>query len=81
MKKIDLSGMWQVRLDASQTLPLQLAGNMLMKLPGTTSAAGLDPENCARETGHLTDTHPFERMVRAHLYSQGVGRTASHADT
>ena len=60
MKKIDLSGMWQVRLDASQTLPLQLAGNMLMKLPGTTSAAGLGPENCARETGHLTDTHPFE---------------------
>ena len=60
MQKIDLSGLWQVNLDAKKhkRIPKEWHGEMM--LPGTTSAAGLGPENPARETYFLTDAHKFE---------------------
>ena len=60
MKKLDLSGLWRVYLDAnkSDALPAVYPDEML--LPGTTSAAGLGPENPARETYFLTDARKFE---------------------
>ncbi len=60
MQKIDLSGAWQVYLDAGKC-PIQPdVYPEEMILPGTTSAAGLGPENPARETYFLTDAHKFE---------------------
>ena len=60
MQKIDLSGLWRVYLDADKCdgLPADYPDEMM--LPGTTSAAGLGPENPARETYFLTDAHKFE---------------------
>ena len=60
MHKIDLSGLWRVYLDAdkSPALPADYPDEMI--LPGTTSTAGLGPENPARETYFLTDAHKFE---------------------
>ena len=60
MQKIDLSGLWQVYLDAEKQPGLPAAYPDAMTLPGTTSAAGLGPENPARETYFLTDAHKFE---------------------
>ncbi len=60
MQKIDLSGLWQVYLDAEKHPELPAAYPDRMTLPGTTSAAGLGPENPARETYFLTDAHQFE---------------------
>jgi len=60
MQKIDLSGLWQVYLDAKKRDALPAAYPDEMMLPGTTSAAGLGPENPARETYFLTDAHKFE---------------------
>ncbi|MBE5814793.1 MAG: hypothetical protein E7320_06245 [Clostridiales bacterium] len=60
MMKLDLSGLWQVYLDGEKTPALPAAYPEEMYLPGTTSAAGLGPENPARETYFLTDAHKFE---------------------
>ena len=60
MQKINLSGLWQVYLDAGKSPALPAAYPDAMALPGTTSAAGLGPENPARETWFLTDAHKFE---------------------
>ena len=60
MKKIDLSGLWQVCLDAEKHDALPAVYPDEMTLPGTTSAAGLGPENPARETYFLTDARKFE---------------------
>ena len=60
MKKLDLSGLWQVCLDADKTDALPEWFLYTMQLPGTTSAAGLGEENPARETYFLTDAHKFE---------------------
>ncbi len=60
MQKIDLSGLWRVYLDAAKQEELPAAYPEAMALPGTTSAAGLGPENPARETYFLTDAHKFE---------------------
>ncbi len=60
MQKIDLSGLWQVYLDADKQDELPRIYPDEMPLPGTTSAAGLGPENPNRETYFLTDAHKFE---------------------
>ena len=60
MLKIDLSGLWRVYLDADKRDVLPSRYPDEMTLPGTTSAAGLGPENPARETYFLTDAHKFE---------------------
>jgi len=60
MQKIDLSGLWQVYLDAGKCDALPAVYPDAMTLPGTTSAAGLGPENPNRETYFLTDAHKFE---------------------
>ncbi len=60
MYKIDLSGLWRVYLDADKRDALPAVYPDEMPLPGTTSAAGLGPENPARETYFLTDAHKFE---------------------
>ncbi|MBQ2953797.1 MAG: hypothetical protein IJE07_09625 [Clostridia bacterium] len=60
MQKIDLSGLWRVYLDAEKKPELPDVYPDEMTLPGTTSAAGLGPENPARETYFLTDAHRFE---------------------
>ena len=60
MQKIDLSGLWQVFLDAEKSPALPAVYPDAMMLPGTTSAAGLGPENPVRETYFLTDAHKFE---------------------
>ncbi len=60
MQKLDLSGLWRVYLDAEKKPELPAEFPDVMTLPGTTSAAGLGPENTARETYFLTDAHKFE---------------------
>lgn len=60
MQKIDLSGLWRVYMDAEKKPELPETYPDEMRLPGTTSAAGLGPENPARETYFLTDAHKFE---------------------
>lgn len=58
--KIDLSGLWQVALDAAlcQDMPADYPDAMV--LPGTTSAAGLGEINPEEPEGYLTDEHKFE---------------------
>ncbi len=60
MMKVDLSGLWQVYLDEEKQERLPEVFPDAMELPGTTSCAGLGPENPARETYFLTDAHKFE---------------------
>lgn len=60
MMKIDLSGQWQVKLDAEKKETMPQAYPETMMLPGTTSAAGLGMPNPAKETGCLTDAYRFE---------------------
>lgn len=60
MMKIDLSGQWQVKLDAEKQEIMPQAYPETMTLPGTTSAAGLGMPNPAKETGCLTDAYRFE---------------------
>lgn len=60
MMKIDLSGQWQVKLDAEKQETMPQAYPETMMLPGTTSAAGLGMPNSAKETGCLTDAYHFE---------------------
>lgn len=60
MMKIDLSGQWQVKLDAEKQETMPQAYPEKMTLPGTTSAAGLGMPNPAKETGCLTDAYRFE---------------------
>lgn len=60
MMKIDLSGQWRVKLDAEKQETMPQAYPETMKLPGTTSAAGLGMPNLAKETGCLTDAYRFE---------------------
>lgn len=63
MMKIDLSGQWQVKLDAEKQETMPQAYPETMRLPGTTSAAGLGMPNSAKETGCLTDAYRFEGAV------------------
>lgn len=63
MMKIDLSGQWQVKLDAEKQETMPQAYPETMMLPGTTSAAGLGMPNSAKETGCLTDAYRFEGAV------------------
>ena len=63
MMKIDLSGQWQVKLDAEKQETMPQAYPETMTLPGTTSAAGLGMPNPAKETGCLTDAYRFEGAV------------------
>lgn len=63
MMKIDLSGQWQVKLDAEKQETMPQAYPETMMLPGTTSAAGLGMPNPAKERGCLTDAHRFEGAV------------------
>lgn len=63
MMKIDLSGQWQVKLDAEKQETMPQAYQETMTLPGTTSAAGLGMPNPAKETGCLTDAYRFEGAV------------------
>lgn len=63
MMKIDLSGQWQVKLDAEKQETMLQAYPETMMLPGTTSAAGLGMPNPAKETGCLTDAYRFEGAV------------------
>ena len=58
--KIDLAGLWRVHLAPECADALPDAYEYTMELPGTTSAAGLGPENPACPEGHLTDVHAFE---------------------
>lgn len=60
MMKIDLSGQWQVKLDAEKQETMPQAYPETMMLPGTTSAAGLGMPNSAKEKGCLTDAYRFE---------------------
>ena len=60
MMKIDLSGQWQVKLDAEKQETMPQAYPETMTLPGTTSTAGLGMPNPAKETGCLTDAYRFE---------------------
>ncbi|MDI4649034.1 glycoside hydrolase family 2 TIM barrel-domain containing protein [Cohnella hashimotonis] len=59
---IDLSGSWNVQLDAGKG-GLRLPFDDTMQLPGTTSHAQKGPKNEAIETGHLTDEYKFEGWV------------------
>lgn len=63
MMKIDLSGQWQVKLDAEKQETMPQAYPETMMLPGTTSAAGLGMPNPAKERGCLTDAYRFEGTV------------------
>lgn len=63
MMKIDLSGQWQVKLDAEKQETMPQAYPETMMLPGTTSAAGLGMPNSAKKTGCLTDAYRFEGAV------------------
>lgn len=63
MMKIDLSGQWQVKLDAEKQETMPQAYPETMTLSGTTSAAGLGMPNPAKETGCLTDAYRFEGAV------------------
>lgn len=63
MMKIDLSGQWQVKLDAEKQETMPQAYPETMTLLGTTSAAGLGMPNPAKETGCLTDAYRFEGAV------------------
>lgn len=63
MMKIDLSGQWQVKLDAEKQETMPQAYPETMMLPGTTSAARLGMPNSAKETGCLTDAYRFEGAV------------------
>lgn len=63
MMKIDLSGQWQVKLDAEKQETMPQAYPEKMTLPRTTSAAGLGMPNPAKETGCLTDAYRFEGAV------------------
>lgn len=63
MMKIDLSGQWQVKLDAEKQETMPQAYPETMMLPGTTSAAGLGMPNSAKERGCLTDAYRFEGAV------------------
>lgn len=63
MMKIDLSGQWQVKLDAEKQETMPQAYPETMMLPGTTSAAGLGMPNPVKETGCLTDAYRFEGAV------------------
>ena len=63
MMKIDLSGQWQVKLDAEKQETMPQAYPETMMLPGTISAAGLGMPNPAKEGGCLTDAYRFEGAV------------------
>ena len=63
MMNIDLSGQWQVKLDAEKQETMPQAYPETMMLPGTTSAAGLGMPNPAKERGCLTDAYRFEGAV------------------
>ena len=60
MKTIDLSGIWDLNMEnAPGALPPARYPDRI-RLPGTTSLAGLGPEATERESGCLTELHPFK---------------------
>ena len=59
MFKMDLSGLWDVNMACgAMECPPEVYPERI-SLPGTTSAAGLGPENARIETGFLKEAHPF----------------------
>lgn len=64
MRTVDISGIWQCRLDAEKEgveCGFEKGGyDDIISLPGTTSMAKLGEKNEARETGFLTDEYAFE---------------------
>lgn len=60
MMHIDLSGTWQVLLDAQKSAVLPTVFPDTIALPGTTAQAKLGQPNDAFETGYLTDAYKFE---------------------
>ena len=76
MMKIDLSGRWQVYLDASKSPAPPNVFPDEMQLPGTTSAAGLGPVNPARET-YFSPTPANSRAMPGSCANSkpGIGRT------
>lgn len=58
--KIDLSGLWQVALDAGMGQEMPSFYPDTMALPGSTSAAGLGEITPEEPEGYLTDEHKFE---------------------
>ena len=76
--KIDLSGVWQAALDASKQDAMPEVYADAMRLPGTTSAAGMGPVNTERPEGYLTDEHKFEGYVWFRR-SFEVGEKHTHA--
>ncbi len=63
MNIYDLSGIWKAVPDTDGGTGLPKDGGAEIRLPGTTSAAGIGPENHERETGHLTDSRKLEGRV------------------
>jgi hypothetical protein len=67
MKTLDLSGIWQCRLDREKEgveAGFEKGGyDDIITLPGTTSMAKMGEPNPARETGFLTDAYAFEGYV------------------
>lgn len=67
MKTLDISGIWQCRLDAEKEgvdAGFEKGGyDDIITLPGTTSMAKKGEPNPARETGFLTDAYAFEGYV------------------
>lgn len=64
MKTLDISGIWQCRLDTEKEgvdAGFEKGGyDDIITLPGTTSMAKKGEPNPARETGFLTDAYAFE---------------------
>ena len=60
MNKIDLSGKWQLYMDASCKDTLPESYNDEMELPGTVSAAQKGTKSSERASGYLTDPYKFE---------------------
>lgn len=64
MKTLDITGIWQFRLDAEKEgadAGFEQGGyDDIITLPGTTSMAKKGEPNPARETGFLTDAYAFE---------------------
>ncbi|MBQ9384749.1 MAG: beta-galactosidase [Ruminiclostridium sp.] len=60
MNKIDLSGKWQLYMDASCSSGLPAAYGDEITLPGTTAEARKGERNTERASGYLTDPYKFE---------------------
>lgn len=59
IKKIDLSGLWELALDKSSAQENIVYDDTIL-MPNTTSNAGKGEPNNKRHAGYLTDSHKFE---------------------